>query len=515
VKESSVEPSSSIEQPTESSGSRAEAPDGGAPVSSLGRMPCAEAVSALTSAPSGRPTSLAAAQVLLLQRSVGNAAVSALIRARAEQESATRPQTPAVLLQRAVVCPPGVTPEEGTGCYEIADPVATQSVSSSGAVATPKTPLASTALVPREADAIAAMTAEDKLIAAYQRAKLAPAVLEKLASLITPKALVVAILTFAAVFIASQFTPVGWAADIGILLSAAFVAGSLMSAIDHLIKFADARNATTSEDLDRAGAEFAAAVAEVSVDAVIILVTHSVGGGGRGGAPLEGPPPVRVQLGLTQDGFLIPVAAETVPATIPVVASAGLGAKAAGASTTLMSAMSGSTGPSGGSSSGGRPGPRQVEEAFIERLKERFPKLKQLDMRPRARPSASGYTSRTEPSEVGGSPEYRREVSGAPEHAFEERMQTSQGKFSYNVYRDGKVVFEIDGISVDGWLEEVKIQQNMGRLDEILAQLRIQADFAETYGLKGVRYSIAPPEVAAEVESRVAEEGLRNVFRVE
>jgi hypothetical protein len=158
---------------------------------------------------------------------------------------------------------------------------------------------------------------------------------------------------------------------------------------------------------------------------------------------------------------------------------------------------------------------REAERTYIERLKERYPKLRPLDIRPKARPSAGMHVAKAESPEVGGGTDYWREVTGAPEHAWEERMQTSQGGYSYTVYVDGTAVVELDGLSVDGWLEEIKINQNMERVDEILAQLRKQADFADAYGLNGVRYSISPPEVAAELETRIAEEGLRNVFRVE
>lgn len=366
---------------------------------------------------------------------------------------------------------------------------------------------------------IADWTTSEKLLEALHRADIDAAVREKILSLVTPEALAVAIVSFAATFVASQFTPVGWAADIALGLTAIFVGTALFAAANHLINFADARNATTSEELDAAGAEFARAVAEVEIDAILFLVTHATGGGGaRPGAPVGGPPSMGVVLA-TSRGQLVFVAAET----IPVAVAGQLAVAAGGTGTMAMSALSGGNGPtggagstSGGGSGGGASGGREAERTFIERLKERYPALRQLDIRPRARPSASAYTSAVESPEVGGGTEYRTEVSGAPEHAFEERMQTSQGGYSYSVFGEGgRPVLELDGISVDGWLEEVKINQNMGRLDDILAQLRTQADFAETYGLRGVRYSISPPEVAAEVESRVAEEGLRNVYRAE
>jgi hypothetical protein len=142
---------------------------------------------------------------------------------------------------------------------------------------------------------------------------------------------------------------------------------------------------------------------------------------------------------------------------------------------------------------------RAKERGYIEALKERYPSLKKLNIRPKARPSAG----RTE---------------GAPEFAFEERMQTSQGKYSYEVVdAKGKSVIEFDGISDDGWIEEIKISQgeSEANIDEIMSNLRRRAQFAEEHGLKGVRYSIDPPSVQFEVESRVAAERLPNTYAVE
>ena len=117
---------------------------------------------------------------------------------------------------------------------------------------------------------------------------------------------------------------------------------------------------------------------------------------------------------------------------------------------------------------------------------------------------------------MGAQPSRYREHSGAPEFAFEERMRTSQGGHSYAVYgRDGRVVVEVDGFSVEGWIEHVKIEQQLSRVDEIVTQLRFEAEFARDYGLPGVHYSIAPPAVADAVEAEVARQRIINAFRVE
>ena len=184
------------------------------------------------------------------------------------------------------------------------------------------------------------MTGSEKLIEAYNRARIDAAVREKLLSLISPKALVIAIISFVVVFIASQFTPVGWTADVGLALTAIFVGTALFTAIEHLIRFADARNATSSEQLDHAGAEFAEAVAEIGVDAIILIVTHGVGAGPKGGVPYEGPPPTGFRLAFAEGGGVVPVAANT----ISVEVAAQLGAKGALATSPLMSRSSGSGG---------------------------------------------------------------------------------------------------------------------------------------------------------------------------
>ena len=245
---------------------------------------------------------------------------------------------------------------------------------------------------------------------------------------------------------------------------------------------------------------------------------------GRAGPRLEGAPVRQVALAATEDGRIVQVAVETIPAPayIQATQAAQIGVKAGVASTSMMAVASGGGGggPAGGSGSSGssRSAPatgRAAEETFIARLKERFPRLKSLDIRPKARPSGSRYVGPSEETpEVGGSPQYRTQASGAPEFAFEERMRTSQGNYSLIIVDKG-VVMEIDGISGDGWLENIKIEQKISSVDAILARLRVEADFVEAYGLKGVQYSIGPETVGDEVEARAAEQQLRNVFRVE
>ena len=130
------------------------------------------------------------------------------------------------------------------------------------------------------------------------------------------------------------------------------------------------------------------------------------------------------------------------------------------------------------------------EWKLIETLENRYPKLRSAGLRPIRRPAVGD------------------------EAIFEERMQTGQGRFSLAAYNEeGEQIIQFDGISPDGFVEEIKIEQSMEKVDEIMSQLRRQADFARDYGLKGVEYSINPPSVAEEVERRVVAEHLRNVYR--
>ncbi|MER6666896.1 hypothetical protein ABT256_20305 [Amycolatopsis japonica] len=164
---------------------------------------------------------------------------------------------------------------------------------------------------------IAAMTPTERLVEAFHRADINAAVREKILSVLTPEALVAAVITFAAVFIASQFTPVGWAADIALGLTAVFIGTGLFRAANHLINFADARNATTQAEINAAGNEFARAVAEVEVDAILFLIMRTAGGGPRGGSPLPGPPPPGAGVVLaTSRGQLVIVAVDTIPAAV-------------------------------------------------------------------------------------------------------------------------------------------------------------------------------------------------------
>ena len=378
---------------------------------------------------------------------------------------------------------------------------------------------------PTSADPTPTMTSPQRVIEAYHRAKIAPAFRAKLESLVSLESLAGMLIGFAVGFAIAQLTPVGWAADVGLLLTGVFIGTSVVAVAKHLVAFAGAANAQTSAELDMAGAEFAAAVAEGSVDLVIGLLTHKLGGG-KGepeGAPV--PEASQVRIGV-RGNELVLVPAWTVPADVVAAmqASAVAGVKGAAIAGPLMAVAGGPGGPKLPAPSSGSPGvsgaepgaARAAEESYIAKLKQRFPKLGPVNIGTKQRPSGSSYIGPAEDvtPEVGGKQEYRTKVSGAPESAFEERMHTSQGQFSLTIIDKG-VAMELDGISVDGWIDNVKIEQKLDKVDDIVVRLRVEADWAEHYGLKGVHYSIAPPSVADAVEAELAEQGVRSVYRIE
>jgi hypothetical protein len=310
------------------------------------------------------PSSREVETLLGMQRTLGNQAVQRYI--QRVQASAAPSQSPGLVLQRTTVVakdgvehsedPSSISTDETGVTHDAAGNVVTFRAPDGAWVEEPdasqnRSPSPDGAAQSGSPDQTAApgsasgtpksvadMTTTEKLVEAYNRAPINAAVRQKILSLMTPEALAAAIISFAAVFVVSQFTPVGWAADLGIALTAVFVGTALFTAIEHLIRFADAANATTPEELDQAGKELAQAAAEIEVDAIILLLTHGAGGGPRGGVPYEGPPPQGLVLATAGGRVLVPVAAETISAEV----AAQLGIRAAVATGPMMSRASGS-----------------------------------------------------------------------------------------------------------------------------------------------------------------------------
>jgi hypothetical protein len=228
--------------------------------------------------------------------------------------------------------------------------------------------------------AVAAMSPTDRLAEAFRRSDIDGAVRARILTLFTPEAFVGAVLGFAVAFVASQLTPVGWAADVALAFTALFVGTALIRAAHHVIAFAAARNATTSHEIDVAGREFAAAVAEIEVDALLFLLTRSVGGAAGGAGPVAGGGSGQVMLATGAGGRMVAVAAETVPLTV----SGQVGAVGAG---TGALAMTGGTDPD------------YWEDTYGEDPRDQGPRRERISDGNKAELERSGWLRRQLPDE--------------------------------------------------------------------------------------------------------------------
>ncbi len=210
-------------------------------------------------------------------------------------------------------------------------------------------------LGPAAGPPVSSLSAGDKLLRAaeYAMAELGPAAANELRALITP-ASIAAIAIFAAAYVASQVTPVGWIAD---LLAIAVIAASVIflglmifEILRDLGTYFGAVDATTDEDLRAAGRGLARAVAKAGVGLVIALLTRGLGRG-------VGPPRPR-PIG----GFALATGPEGATALMPIAASAEEAAPSGVQALASMAVMAGPPGsaPAAGAAVGG-PAPRGPE----------------------------------------------------------------------------------------------------------------------------------------------------------
>lgn len=312
---------------------------------------------------------------------------------------------------------------------------------------------------------VAAMTPLRRLGVAMGRAEVSLAVREKLLSLMSEEALVGAIIAFAAVWVASQFTPVGWAAD---LLTWAFIGTAVVNALVHLVNFAAGRNAKTKAELDQASWEFAQAMAGIEVDTFIFLLTKKIGE--SGGKPLGGPPAAGAQVVLATPGggaYYIPVLVSTIPANVAVqigVLGAGTGAGLS------MMAANAKGGPAGGSRTGDSPpksggAPRETpaeggwdEDAILKEFEEAQEKAGPGALEKDALEQPGVSNTRT----PGGAPQPERFEVGNFGHRYAEQLipesEMPRGLEPEFSIKDGKdVIGRPDRLDRDkGFIYEVK-----------------------------------------------------------
>lgn len=169
---------------------------------------------------------------------------------------------------------------------------------------------------------VADMPAADKVLEALRRStseqRMSKELAQRVKELMTPESLAM-MATFTGLFIASQWTPAGWATDllVGFLVVAGLVmAGEeVIEIVKHVTAFLQVTTATSEAGLDAAADHFAIAVTKLGVDVVAAILLHRVaktaGPKGVVGKAVAGmvKPNVSVQM-VTPEGVVIDVAPE-------------------------------------------------------------------------------------------------------------------------------------------------------------------------------------------------------------
>jgi hypothetical protein len=166
------------------------------------------------------------------------------------------------------------------------------------------------------------MPVEQKLAKAaiYGAEELGEQVLVQVRALLTPESLET-MAAFTALYVASQWTPAGWAADLmvgTVVVGGLFMAGrEAVEIMKHVVGYGQAIQATSDADLRVAGHHFAVALSKAGVDIVSAILLHKVS---KSVTP-EGPvgklvaglvePKVSVQM-ITPDGAVVDVPVETI-----------------------------------------------------------------------------------------------------------------------------------------------------------------------------------------------------------
>lgn len=223
------------------------------------------------------------------------------------------------------------------------------------------------------ADSTATMTTGEKLVRAYEYANIGVALRAALNQRFGPQQLVVMIGAGIAVFMVAQVTPVGWIADVGLALTAAFVAKSLFDAFHHFAAFAAAADATTDFQLHQAGDEFAKAVAGLEIDTIMLVLTMLSGGasgaaGSAGRAASAAAPSGQAVLlgaGGVRLGTIVAADAASTATVISAAQAAQLGLKGAALANAMMSQGGGSTGSPGAGAAGGGASPKMTTDTFV------------------------------------------------------------------------------------------------------------------------------------------------------
>jgi hypothetical protein len=142
--------------------------------------------------------------------------------------------------------------------------------------------------------------------------KFGPDVVNKLQSLNVAE-----LIAFAAVFILIEDTPIGWA---GMLVGAALIGKELSSVIDDVSAFISITS-NPNGDLDAAASHLSDALSRLSIDALIIFLTHKASGAVK---PYIKPPTGFVDV-LTPEGLIVRVPADKLPENASMSEGSGKG----------------------------------------------------------------------------------------------------------------------------------------------------------------------------------------------
>ncbi|MFG2126270.1 DUF4157 domain-containing protein [Streptomyces sp. NPDC048751] len=172
----------------------------------------------------------------------------------------------------------------------------------------------------RQAD-VASLSTPAKLTRAWEYAKphLADDARAQLEGLFTWQSLAM-MAAFAAVYIGSQVTPVGWVADAlaltSITLSAVFLGRVVFDVVSDIVRFFMAVNATDEAQLRTAGEALSRAIAAGGVGLAMALLSRAVGKGG--GRPGGGSPPTGYAEAVTPQGVRVWVPATAAQEAVAV-----------------------------------------------------------------------------------------------------------------------------------------------------------------------------------------------------
>jgi hypothetical protein len=132
-----------------------------------------------------------------------------------------------------------------------------------------------------ESKSVASMTAADKVLEAMNRSlpELGPEAAERVHELMTPESLAM-IATFTGLYIASQWTPAGWATDLlvlGLAVAGLALAGpEVIEIVKHLVAFLEVTTASSDPEIDAAAHHFAVAVTKLTIDVIAAILLHRV-----------------------------------------------------------------------------------------------------------------------------------------------------------------------------------------------------------------------------------------------